>query len=85
MVKCDRRLTIQVFANELNMDKETIRQILTQDLVKHKICSRYVFHHLRVKQKQLRLDECGELINNADVPCVPGYDSHRRQVFLLSI
>lgn len=66
MVKCDRRLTIRVLANELNMDKETVRRILTQDLGKRKICSRFVPHHLRDEQKQLRLDACGELIDNAD-------------------
>ncbi|XP_035215471.1 histone-lysine N-methyltransferase SETMAR-like [Stegodyphus dumicola] len=30
-----------------------------------KICSRFFRHHLRDEQKQLRLDACGELIDNA--------------------
>ncbi|XP_035226671.1 protein GVQW3-like [Stegodyphus dumicola] len=66
LVKCDRRLTFRVIANELNMDKKIVRRTLTQDLGKRKICSRFVPHHLRDEQKQLRPDACGELIDNAD-------------------
>lgn len=66
LVTSDRRLTIRILASELNIDKEVVRQILTQDLGKRKVCSRFVPHCLSDEQKQLRMDTCGELIDNAD-------------------
>ncbi|GLG95308.1 FLJ37770-like protein [Gryllus bimaculatus] len=66
LVTADRRLTIRMLDSELNIDKEVVRQILTQDLRKRKVCSRFVPHCLSDDQKQVQKDSCGELIDNAD-------------------
>jgi orotate phosphoribosyltransferase-like protein len=41
-VGTDRRLDIRVIAEELNMDKETVRQILTKNLNTKKVCAKMV-------------------------------------------
>lgn len=66
LVTADRRLSIRMLASELNIDKEVVRQILTQDLGKRKVCAKFVPHCLSDDQKQVRMDTCGELIVNAD-------------------
>ncbi|KFM57786.1 hypothetical protein X975_14595, partial [Stegodyphus mimosarum] len=66
LVTADWRRTIGMLASELNIDKEVVRQILTQDLGKRKVCSRFVPHCLSDDQKQVRMDTCGELIDNAN-------------------
>ena len=40
----DRRTTLQVIADRLNVCKETVRRIVTEDLGKRKICAIFVPH-----------------------------------------
>jgi hypothetical protein len=47
-----------MMADELNSNKETIRQILREDLQKRKICSKFVPHRPTDEQKQRRLTSC---------------------------
>ena len=42
LVRSDRRLTIRVIANEVGMDKETVRTILVDTLGKRKVCAKMV-------------------------------------------
>jgi transposase len=42
MVTRDRRLTLRMMSDELNINKETIRQILHEGLRKRKICAKFV-------------------------------------------
>jgi len=42
----DRRTTLQMIADRLDIGKETVRQIVTEDLGKRKICVRFVPHAL---------------------------------------
>jgi transposase len=46
MVTGDRRLTLRMMSDELNINKDTIRQILHEDLRKRKICAMFVPHSL---------------------------------------
>jgi transposase len=46
MVTRDRRLTLRMMSNELNISKETILQILHEDLRKRKICAEFIPHSL---------------------------------------
>jgi hypothetical protein len=55
MVTWDRRLTLEMMPDELNTNKETIRQILHEDLRRGKICAKSVPHRLADEQKQRRL------------------------------
>ena len=51
----DRRTTLQMIADRLNIGKETVRRIVTEDLGKSKICARFVPHALTAEQKQERV------------------------------
>ena len=48
----DRRTTLQMIADLLNIGKETVRRIVTEDLGKRKICARFVPHALTKEQKE---------------------------------
>jgi hypothetical protein len=47
-----------VVADEYNTNKETIRQILHEDLRKRRICRKFVPHRLTDEQKKRRLTSC---------------------------
>jgi len=51
----DRRTTLQMIADRLNIGKEAVRRIVTEDLGKRKICARFVPHALTTEQKQERV------------------------------
>jgi len=51
----DRRTTLQMIADCLNIGEETVHRIVTQDLGKRKICTRFVPHALTTEQKQERV------------------------------
>ena len=58
----DRRTTLQMNADRLNIGKETVRRIVTEDLRKRKICVRFVPHALTTEQKQERVVYCQDLL-----------------------
>ena len=49
-------------ADRLNIGKETVRRIVTEDLGKRKICARFVPHALTTEQKQERVVYCQDLL-----------------------
>ena len=51
LVRNDRRLTIRVIANEVEMDKETVRTILVDTLGMRKVCAKMVPRLLTEEQK----------------------------------
>jgi len=58
----DRRITLQVIADRLNVGRKTVRRIVIEDLGKRKICMRFVRHTLATEQKQERVDYCQDLL-----------------------
>jgi predicted DNA binding protein len=46
MVAQDRRMTLQLMAEELGISKDTAHTVILEDFGKRKICSRYVAHKL---------------------------------------
>jgi hypothetical protein len=52
MVTGDRRLTLRMMLDVININKETVRQILHEDLRKRKICAKFVPRSLTDEQKQ---------------------------------
>jgi hypothetical protein len=58
----DRRTALQMIADCLNIGKETVRRIVTEDLGKRKICARFVPHALTTEQKQERVVYCQDLL-----------------------
>jgi DNA-directed RNA polymerase sigma subunit (sigma70/sigma32) len=55
LVRSDQRLGVRLIAEELNMNRETVRQILTKCLGMRKISSNMVPQLLTDDQKQRRL------------------------------
>ena len=51
----DHLTTLKMIADRLNIGKETVRRIVTEDLGKRKICARFVPHALTTEQKQERI------------------------------
>jgi histone-lysine N-methyltransferase SETMAR len=61
LVHSDRRLSVRMMAEELNLDRETVRKILTEDLGMRKVSAKTVPRILSNDQKQQRPDVCSDL------------------------
>ena len=72
-----RRTTLQVIADRLNIGKETVRRIVTEDLGKRKICVRFVPHALTIEQKQERVVYCQDLLLMGQDECFLGKYHYR--------
>ena len=55
IVRENRRLTVSSISEQVNIDRETIRQILTEDLDMRKVCAKMVPKELAEEQKQRRV------------------------------
>jgi len=67
LVRSDRRLGVRVIAEELNMSRETVRQIVKEDLRIRKISVKMVPLILTHDQKRLRLHISSGLLRNAEM------------------
>jgi len=56
LVWSDRRLTLRMISSELNLNRFTAHQILTQDLGMRKVCAKMVRKNLTTEQKASRRD-----------------------------
>jgi len=56
LVRSDRRLTLRMISSELNLNRFTVHQILTQNLVMRKVCAKMVPKNLTTEQKANRRD-----------------------------
>jgi len=54
----NRRLTVRSIAEQVNIDRETVRKILTEDLDIRKVCAKMVPKEHTEEQKQRRLTIC---------------------------
>jgi hypothetical protein len=61
-ISADRRMTLWMMEEKLEISRETILKILVEDLGKRKICARFVPYCLTEKQKALRLQTSQEFI-----------------------
>lgn len=66
LVKQDRRMTIAMIAETLNLSVGSVFTIMTGDLKKRKLCARFVPHSLTREQKEQRVAACEDLIAKAD-------------------
>jgi hypothetical protein len=66
LVRNDRRLSIRMIAAELNVDKETGRNILTENLKIKKVCAKMVPKNLSEDQKLNREDMCQNVSENIE-------------------
>ena len=54
-VRENLRLTVRSIAEQVNIDRETVRKILTEDLDMRKACAKMVPKELTEEQKQRRV------------------------------
>jgi histone-lysine N-methyltransferase SETMAR len=66
LVRNDRRLSIRMIAEELNVDKETVRQILTENLKMKKACAKMVPKNLSEDQKLNREEMCQNVLEKIE-------------------
>jgi len=73
-VRSDRRLTLRMIGSELNLNRFTVHQILTQDLDMRKVCAKMVPKNPTTEQKANRRDVCLDLLDRLEKE--PGLFSH---------
>jgi len=66
IVRENRRLTVRSIAEQVNIDRETVRKILTEDLDMRKVCAKMVPKELSEEQKQRRITICQDLLERQD-------------------
>jgi len=54
-VRENLRLTVRSISEQVNIDRETVRKILTADLNMRKVCAKMVLKELTEEQKQRRV------------------------------
>ena len=62
-----RRLTVRSIAEQVNIDRETVRKILTEVLGMRKVCAKMVPKQLTEGRKQGRVTICQDLLERQDV------------------
>jgi histone-lysine N-methyltransferase SETMAR len=67
LLRSDRRLGVRLTAEELNMNRETVQQIITDDLEETKISAKMVPGMLTDDQKQCWLHISSDLLHNAEM------------------
>lgn len=66
LIRQDRRLTIRMLADELNINRETVRKILTEDFAMKKLCAKMVPKNLSDEQKAHRLNIAQDLLEQVE-------------------
>jgi len=62
LVSNDRRLTVRMISSVLNLNRQTVHEILTFDLGMQKICAKLVLKILTNEQKENRRNVCLDLL-----------------------
>ena len=55
-----------MIADEVSVNKFTVHQIVTQDLMMRKVCAKLVPRVLTTEQKQQRVDVCCKMLNELE-------------------
>jgi len=66
IVRQNRRLSIRAIAELINIDKETVRQILHNNFNMKKVCSKMVPRLLTPDQKEIRMNICADILQNTE-------------------
>jgi len=67
LVRSDHQLTSRIISSELNLNRFTVHQILTQDLDMRKVCATMVPKNLMTKQKANWRDVCLDLLDRLEM------------------
>ncbi len=62
----NRQLTVRSIAEQVNIDRGTVRKILIEDLDMRKVCAKMVPKKLTEEQKQRRVTICKDLLKRQD-------------------
>jgi len=62
IVRENRQLIVRSIKEQVNIDRETVRKILTEDLDMRKVCAKMVPKELTEEQKQRRVTICQDLL-----------------------
>ena len=65
-MRSDRRLTLRMISSELNLNRFTVRQILTQDLNMRKVLAKMVPKNITTEQKTNWRDVCLDLLDRLE-------------------
>ena len=65
-MRANHRLTVRGITEQVNIDKETGRNILTEDLDMRKVCAKMVSKELTEEQKQRRVTICQDILERQD-------------------
>ena len=60
------QLTVRSIAEQVNIDRETVRKILTEDLDMREVCAKMIPKELSEEQKQRRVTICQDLLERQD-------------------
>ena len=66
IVRQNRCLSIQAVAEIINIDKETVRQILHNNFNVKKVCPKMVLRLLTPKQKEIRMSICADILQDTE-------------------
>ena len=66
-VRSDRRLTVRMIADELNMNSERVWRIITEDLGTRKVCAKMVPRLLNDGQKENRVQVCQDILKPLEI------------------
>jgi len=65
IVRENRQLTVRSIAEQVNIERETVRKILTEDLDMRKMCAKMIPKELTKEQKQRSVTICEDLLREA--------------------
>ena len=66
LVRSDRRLIVNMIADEANMNQEVVRRILTEELGMRKICAEMVPRNLTQQQRDASVSVSAELLEQVE-------------------
>jgi len=66
LLKSDHQLTLRMISSELNLNRFTVHQILTQDLYMRKVCAKMVPKNLTTEQKASPRDVFLDLLDHLE-------------------
>ena len=66
-VRSDRRLTVRMIADELNMNSERVWKIITEDLGMRKVCTKKAPRLLNDGQKENRVQVCQDILKQLEI------------------
>ena len=64
MVRGDRRLTVRLISDELGLNRNSVWQIITEDLGMREVCAKMMPKLLNDDQKMRRMHVCQDIFEN---------------------